>query len=150
MNEDRIREQLEALGREPAPPDVVERLDRVLAAEPEPVTHRRVRPYRRVLALAAPLAVAAGISVVIVGMRHDSDHRSTPTSKTPAADVEMAPSAPPPAGASAAAGSAGASAAATPAPSFGADQAVNPARAAAIDSYRAVERAVRQREHGVP
>jgi hypothetical protein len=149
MNEDRIREQLEALGREPAPPDVVDRLDRVLAAEPEPIAHRRVRPFRRVLALAAPLAVAAGISVAVVGMRHSSDHHPTPTSKTPAASVEVAPSAPPQSGA-AAAGSAGASAAATPAPAFGADQAANPAQAAAIDSYRAVERAVRQREHGVP
>jgi hypothetical protein len=64
-----VRALLRALGDEPAPADVVERLHRVLAAQlPDApaVPARRRRRLRPLLAIGAPLVVAGAIAFAVV------------------------------------------------------------------------------------
>ncbi len=154
-DQDRIRELLVALGTEPAPAAVLERLERVLAAEPVPAvrTVRRRPVMRRALAVVAPLAVVAGVTAAVVIGRQDGAPPRAPNPAPAAAGVsvesakaadsaaamsQLAPATPSPV---TAAGKAAGTAAAT------ADALA--ARDAALRSYRAVDRAIRRRSQPV-
>ena len=119
---ERVRALLAGLGEEPAPASVVERLERVLAAEPPPgpvAARRRGRWLRRgALGLAPVVAVAAVAAVLVIRSGDDTGSRraSAPPTPSTASVAEAAPSAGAAAASSVAADSALAPTAAAPAP----------------------------------
>ena len=159
---DRVRALLASLGEERAPDAVVERLELVLAAQlpstpPSRSTGRRPRSVRgRVLAFAAPLAVAAVIGAVVLNHGGGNGAALPTAGNAPAAASEAAitgaksaPSlaAPAPVGGATATDSSSATEAA-PAPALAAPKVE--LEDAARSAYDAVDLAIRRHRHATP